>query len=234
MRHRARWMVALLTAPAAYWAAVAGPAFAGESLCTDDAILVLDASGSMVQHDRAGTTLIDGARSAARAIVPDAARSRKLGLMTLGPGSGDQCSNVELKVPVQENAAAPILDQIDKIASDGGTPLSKAVEAAADALDYTRKPAVVVVLSDGDETCGRDPCELAQRLKAKARDLTIHVIGFNASNGERAGAQCLASATRGRDVTVETTSELASALRQTLACPQVSSAAPHRGDYGKY
>ena len=193
--------------------------------CTQDAMLVLDASGSMIHQDGMGASLLEGARSATREIVPVATQYRRMGLMTLGPGNGDQCSNVELRVPVQDAAAKSIISAVDRLPADGGTPLSRAVEAAANAMDYRSKPAVLVVVSDGDETCGRDPCELAERLKASALDLTIHVIGFGPGNGKTAGARCLADSNGGRQVTARNAQELTTALRQTLVCPQVSNAA---------
>lgn len=200
--------------------------------CTQDAMLVLDASGSMIHQDGKGSTLLEGARSATREIVPVAAQYRRMGLMTLGPGSGDQCSNVELRVPVQNAAAKSIISAVDQLPADGGTPLSRAVEAAANAMDYRSKPAVLVIVSDGDETCGRDPCELAERLKESALDLTIHMIGFGPGNGKTAGARCLADVNGGRQVTARNAQELTTALRQTLVCPQVSDAAL-KGNTGK-
>lgn len=195
-----------------------------QHLCTEDAMLVFDASGSMVQKDNAGEQLLEGAREATKAVIPSATRFRNMGLVTLGPGKGDQCSNVELKVAPQAQAAASIIDEVDKLPADGGTPLSKAVEAAADALDYRSKQGVVVVVSDGDETCGADPCELAERLQKYARGLTIHVIGFGTSDGITSRASCLADATRGRNVRAKDAAELTAALQQTLVCPQVSQA----------
>lgn len=215
-------MAALLLAAMTYPALPEG--WDAES-CTEDAMLVVDASGSMVTSEGGtGTTLLEGARSATREVVPAATQYRRMGLMTLGPGNGDQCSNVELRVPVQDGAAQPIISAVDGLPADGGTPLSKAVEAAANALDYRSKPAVVVVVSDGDETCGRDPCELAKQLESTARDLTIHVIGFKSANGKTAGARCLADATQGKQVIAKDTAELTLALRQTLVCPQLSEA----------
>lgn len=206
--------------------ALIGPALSegwgGES-CTEDAMLVIDASGSMVHGQGAGgVTLLEGARSATREVVPAATAFRRMGLVTLGPGPGDQCSNVELRVPVQNQAAQPIIEAVEGLPADGGTPLSQAVEAAANALEYRSKSAVLVVVSDGDETCGRDPCQLAERLKASAKDLTIHVIGLRAANGKTAAARCLADATQGRQVVANDTAELTNALRQTLVCPQLS------------
>lgn len=203
-------------------------AWPADDSCTENAMLVIDASGSMVQKDRNGLPLIDGARSAARQILPFAARNRKLGLTTLGPGSADQCSNVLVRVAPQEDAAAPIIQAIDGLVTDGGTPLSSAVEVAANALDFQNQRAVVVVVSDGDETCGRDPCEVARTLKAQSADLTIHVIGFKGDHGATVSATCLADETGGMLQTAEDSEELAAALGRTLMCPQLADAAARR------
>ena len=110
--------------------------------CHENAMIVLDASQSMYQLFDAGRSRIEAARMAARRVVPSAARNRSLGLMTFGPGLGDQCSNISVKVPVQRDAAAPILAQMDKIITDGGTPLTGVglpQSRIGDCLDYGRR-----------------------------------------------------------------------------------------------
>ena len=189
--------------------------------CHENAMIVLDASQSMYQVFDAGHSRIEAARMAARRVVPAAARNRSLGLMTFGPGPGDQCSNISLKVPVQRNAAAPILAQMDKLTTDGGTPLTAAIAAAAEALDYRNREAVIVVVTDGDETCGRDPCELARALHHDAPDLKIHMIGVDGS--ATSTASCIAEETNSYSVQTKNLDELTAALAQTLNCPQISS-----------
>ena len=190
--------------------------------CTDDVMIVFDASGSMIHEAGAEGSQIDIARSAAHKILPAAARNRHMGLMTFGPGTSDQCSNISLKVPVQSNAAVPILAELDSITTDGGTPLSAAVEQAAEILDYKNRRAVIVVITDGDETCGRDPCEVAKNLHEKSSKLTVHVIGFKSNNGPELKSSCFADATNGMFVPSRNLEELTGALRETLVCPQVA------------
>ncbi len=192
--------------------------------CTDDVMIVFDASGSMIHETGAEGTQIEVARSAAHTILPAAARNRHMGLMTFGPGVADQCSNISLKVPVQSNAAVPILAELDSITTDGGTPLSAAVEQAAETLDYKNRRAVIVVITDGDETCGRDPCEAAKRLHENSSKLTVHVIGFKSNNGPQLKSSCFADATNGMFVPSRNLEELTEALRETLVCPQVAQA----------
>jgi hypothetical protein len=49
---------------------------------------------------------------------------------------------------------------------------------AADVLDFQEKPSLVVVLTEGDETCGGSPCDVGTELHAAAERLTVHVIGL--------------------------------------------------------
>ena len=221
-RRRAR---AVLLALPAFVALASATARAGdENLCSDDAMIVFDASGSMMNLTDTGSPRIDIARFAAHEVVPAAARLRNLGLITYGPGGTDQCVNIALKVPLQSNAAEPILAEIDAIDTGGETPLTSAVEAAAEALDYRNRPAVIVVLTDGDENCGRDPCEVARELAANAFKLTIHIIGFKLGSRPRFAASCFSQETGGLFIPTNSMDELVDALNQTLVCPQITEA----------
>jgi Ca-activated chloride channel family protein len=89
---------------------------------------------------------------------------------------------------------------------------------------------VVVVLTDGEETCGGSPCDLGNKLHAEARQLTVHVIGLRVKGHSWTGgqgildAQCLARANGGLYLGVETEDELREAFEKTLACPMVTEA----------
>ena len=110
-------------------------------------------------------------------MVPNATKYRKVGLVTYGPGPYNQC-NVKLKFKPMANAAFPIMSAVNSLVPAGRTPLTQGIETAAEALDFRSKPGVVVVITDGEETCGRSPCDLAKQLHAAGYKLTIHVIAF--------------------------------------------------------
>jgi Ca-activated chloride channel family protein len=67
---------------------------------------------------------------------------------------------------------------LNSLAPSGRTPLTSAVAEAADVLDYRKSPGAIVVVTDGEETCGASPCDLGKRLHAAAEQLTVHIIGF--------------------------------------------------------
>ena len=137
------------------------------------------------------------------------------------------------------NSHGRIIAELERLRPDGNTPLTQAVRDAAEALQFREKPAVVVLVTDGEETCGGTPCRLAASLLGEAAAVTVHVIGFKvrgrffqwqsqsggASRGQTA-SRCLADMTGGKYVSTETTEELVAALQKTLGCPVLSESNP--------
>jgi len=117
--------------------------------------------------------------------------------------------------------------EVDGLQPYGQTPLASAVAAAASALNFRDRPAVIVLLTDGEETCQGNPCALAQELKTKGAGVTVHVIGYMLSEANMpTGGQfvrCLPETTGGLFISTENTEELIAALQKTLACPVMSS-----------
>jgi Ca-activated chloride channel family protein len=199
--------------------------------CTEDAMIVFDASGSMSGNLNQGiATLkprIDEVRSALTEILPGVTRFRRVGLITYGPGPGNQC-NVKLDLKPTANAAGLILQKLKSISPAGKTPLTTAVAKAADVLDYRRSPGVIVLLTDGEETCGASPCELGRELRVQAANLTVHVIGFRTRGFSWTGEhgmldiKCLAEENHGLYFSAENRDDLVAALKATLECPMIS------------
>jgi Ca-activated chloride channel family protein len=201
--------------------------------CRDDAMIVFDASGSMAGTDMNSppTPRIAKVRNALARVLPSVAAMRNLGLLDYGPGPYNRCDNIELQLEPMPNAADRIMTVVDSLVPAGRTPLTSAVQEAAKVLQFPAKPAVVVLLTDGEETCGGDPCALAHMLRAEGAHLTVHVIGYRPRDGS-AGmgmlqSRCLADETGGLYISVETTDELIAAFQKTLGCPVVSRAGPH-------
>ena len=212
----------------------------GTAGCAEDAMLVFDGSASMAELSFAlqeRKTRIVEAREALRDALPDITPFRRVGLLPYGPGSQDACSNIALRFGPRADAAAAIIAEIDALQPKGLTPLAASVRAASEAREHGTKPGSVVLVTDGNETCGGRPCALGTALAAEAVDLTVHVIGckvvvdfFSWDNPEQvdvgAGntvAKCLADRTGGLYVSTETVDELADALRVTLGCALIGS-----------
>ena len=191
-------------------------------------MIVFDASGSMAGNvgQGIGTTIprIDEARHALAEVLPSATKFRRVGLITFGPGPYQQC-NAHLDLKPTANAAEPIMRAVNALTPAGRTPLVSAVQQAADVLDYRNKPGLIVVVTDGEETCGGSPCDLGKDLHAAAKQLTIHIIGYRVKDFSWTGehsildAECLAEQNGGLYIGAEAEDDLIAALRKTLDCP---------------
>jgi Ca-activated chloride channel homolog len=198
--------------------------------CNEDAMLVFDASGSMSGNQVLGIPnsrpRIDEARSALAKVLPSATKFRRVGLITYGPGQENQC-NVDLDLEPAPNAARKIMRVISSLVPAGKTPLTKAVEQAAEVLNYRSKPGVIVLLTDGEETCGGQPCDIGERLHDAAHRLTVHIIAFRYEGYSWSGSNvldlmCLAEKNNGLYIKANNEDELVSALQKTLDCPMMS------------
>lgn len=89
----------------------------------------------------------------------------------------------------------PRLKQLlDQVKPNEGTPLARGLERAGNMVDGVDIPAVIVLVSDGDDSCEGDPCAVARALKARKPKLKVNVIDVDGSRT----AQCVADATGGK------------------------------------
>ena len=189
-----------------------------------DIILVLDASGSMWgQID--GVNKIVIARDVVEGLVRNLPPGQRFGFVAYGHRRKGDCSDIETLAHVGTDRGE-VIKQLRAITPVGKTPLTRSVEHAANELDYTRNAATVILVSDGLETCDADPCALARSLEENGLDFTVHVIGFNVTEEERAGLQCIAEETGGEFLAADDAEQLAGALNSVAVAPGPQDAAP--------
>jgi Ca-activated chloride channel family protein len=203
--------------------------------CTEDAMIVFDASGSMSGNQTLGIPnsrpRIDEVRAALARVLPTASKHRRVGLITYGPGPYNQC-NVKLDFKPMADAFKPIMRAVNGLVPAGKTPLTSAVQQAAEVLNYRSKPGVIVLVTDGEETCGGAPCELAKQLRLLGDQLTIHVIAFRYEHFSWTGGNtsvdlmCLANENRGIYARANSEEDLVEAFEKTLDCPMISQKGP--------
>ncbi|SLN22912.1 von Willebrand factor type A domain protein [Roseovarius albus] len=194
------------------------------SSADENVMVVFDGSNSMWgQID--GTAKIEIARSVMDKLLGEWANDRQVGLMAYGHRRRGDCTDIETLVEPGAGARGNILDRINNITPTGKTPLTEAVEQAAVALSYTDEPATVVLISDGLESCERDPCALAEALEKRGVDFTAHVVGFGLGGDEdTASLSCIAEKTGGEFLSARNASELETAL--STVSTAVAAAAP--------
>lgn len=94
-----------------------------------------------------------------------------------------------------------------------GTPLSDGIEKAAERLDGVGRAGLMVVVSDGQDSCQRDPCALAESIKRSKPLLKINVVDIGANGA----VNCLAEKTGGKVLTVNQVNDVQSMLREATS-----------------
>jgi Ca-activated chloride channel homolog len=202
-----------------YVLAVAGiqPVFAEGK---GDAILILDASGSMWGQIPEGTKIVE-AKEASVGIVDKWPQDVRLGLMSYGHRKKGDCQDIELLAAPGAADMAGLKSMIEGLQPRGKTPISDSLRAAAAELKGSEAGATIILVSDGIETCNADPCAVAVELKAAQVNLVAHVIGFDIRDpAARRQLACIAGETGGVYLDARDASGLTTALEQAAVAAQ--------------
>ncbi|HZP68600.1 MAG TPA: VWA domain-containing protein [Pseudolabrys sp.] len=187
--------------------------------------LILDASGSMNAKLASGGSRIDAAKAAVSAFVEKLDPKIRLGYRAYGhqsPTKQHNCKDTELLVgfgPAGNNRAA-VIEKTKGVKAQGYTPITYVITLAAE--DVRKEPGehVVVLVSDGKETCEGDPCAAAKALAAADAKLVVHTIGFNVDVAARYQLQCIAKAARGSYSDASAAADLGAKLGELAAAKQ--------------
>jgi len=178
-------------------------------------IIILDASGSMWGKVSGGVK-IDIAKKAIADLLPTIDPKIEVGLMAYGHRKKGDCADIELLVPPKKGNHQAILDAVNLIAPKGKTPLCDAVLAAAKMLRYEEAKASVILISDGIETCGKDPCAIGAQLAAKGINFVCHVVAFDITKEKNANLDCLSKKTGGLYLEAKDAKSLNDALSRAM------------------
>lgn len=195
-------------------AALAGPAL-GASDELPRLALVLDGSGSMWGRIEEHTK-IEIAREVVSSLLADWDPRVELGLVAYGHRRKGDCSDIEPLVPVGLAGPRQIERAVAGIQPRGKTPIGGALELAARELESIDRPATVILVTDGRETCHVDPCDVARALEERSVDFTAHVVGFDVDEETQQQLSCVAAATGGLFLTAENAPSLRLAIGRAV------------------
>jgi len=187
-------------------------------LSAQSTVLILDASGSMWE-ELAGGYKIRMAQTALKSLgarLPDESR---LALIAYGHRREDDCSDIETVVPLGRIDRAALNREIDALDPKGRTPITGAIQEAINTLRDQQGASSVVLVSDGLENCGGNPCQLVRDVRASGVGVVMHVIGFDVGEVDASQLECTAQAGGGRYLGARDAEELAEALVQAVEAP---------------
>jgi hypothetical protein len=217
-------LMGLLVLSLASWAAPTNVAF------------ILDASNSMNKPFESGSR-IEAAKAALVELFGVLPEGLNVRLSVYGHriSKDDReasCSDIEplfLLRPFNEAARKEMVAALQKVKAQGLTPLSEAVVRAANDLSALNGESAILLLSDGEETCGGEPLTVAKMLAAMTPPIILHIIGLDVDPKARETLMAMATATGGKYMGVHEVSSLSAALfsiipQSTITCaPQIPS-----------
>lgn len=157
--------------------------------------LVFDASGSMRQKLADGSRKIDIAKRVIRTVANSLPNGAQMGLRVYGHRlkswpKGPSCRDTELVVPFANGNRARLAAAINKLQPRGQTPIGLSLSKLA--ADFGTSPGfrLVVLVSDGIETCAPRPTDryyplaVIKRLQARGVKIQVNVVGFGVGKGK--------------------------------------------------
>lgn len=119
----------------------------------------------------------------------------ELGLRVYGSqsiASLNDCYDTKLLVPFGNDNAGIIKESLKNLAPMGITPISMSMEkAATDFPKDVNARNILILITDGAESCDTDPCAVSLALQKNGVFLRPFIIGLNADNSIVANLQCM-------------------------------------------
>ncbi len=184
---------------------------------TPSLTIILDSSRSMWGQ-------IDGINKvvSARTVIRDTAKQHEgkldLGLVSYGHRQSAGCRDIQVILPPGAHSAATVEKRVNAIKPKGSTPIAESLKAAAAAAKYKTRKTSLLLISDGLDNCKGDPCAVAEKLKAEADSLTIHVVAFDRKEQKKLKKlSCIAERTDGVFRSAPSETDLRNAVMQIVA-----------------
>jgi hypothetical protein len=189
--------------------------------------LILDASGSMGEEIAPGQTRIDAAKDVLTEVIASLPEKEgiNVGFRVYGhkgnnteAGKAESCKSTELRVPIEGVNKPALQAEVDAYEPVGWTPIALSLKEAANDFPAAAPNVsnAVVLVTDGLETCGGNPCTASRGLVDGPGAVVTHVIGFALAPDEQANLQCIVDESGGLLLGAGSAAELSAALFTVL------------------
>ncbi len=140
-------------------------------------ILLIDLSGSMEKDHKATRAL-----AVARDVLPELVQTGPTAVWAFGSPS---CGMLRSRSTPSTDLVAQqrLLAQLG--GPKGHTPLSWSLREALTALKHSSEPRNLIIVSDGADSCGEDPCLTARQAGAKQAHITFYTVGVGMTTRNR-------------------------------------------------
>lgn len=179
--------------------------------------IIFDVSRSM-NESSGGTSKLEAAKEALTTIAGQITPGSLVGLRAFGKnpirGTIQQaCLDSELMVPIAPFQKERMIGQVLGLQAYGQTLIGYSLElAASDFSNAADVKKTIILVSDGEESCGKDPVAMIQNLKAQGFDVVIHTVGFAVDEAARGQLKKISEMTGGVYADAKDAAELTQSL----------------------
>jgi len=186
----------------------------GSTQENNNILFILDGSNSMWGQIE-GEAKITSTQNVMGELLKDLPEGTDVGFITYGHRQEGSCEDIEVLAGVGEMSADELIGKISKLQPKGKTPIAGALTKSLDVLtNFQDGNNSVVLISDGLETCGGDPCAAAKALADAGIQTRVHVVGFDISQEESTQLQCIPAMGNGKYFSAGNAEELKLALAE--------------------
>ena len=183
-----------------------------------EVMVVVDGSGSMQDPFPGAPSRLDAAKDAVSLVVRGLHYEIRTGLVSF-----TDCGETSTPEKYAYHERPELLARLRGLSPSRRTSLANSIRRAGNAAKSVG-PVTVVVVSDGDDTCGGDPCGAARALKGRKPLLNVNVLDL--SSGGSATLQCVAEATGGRVFVPGTALQMNEELQEATGQPDAGRCNP--------
>ena len=132
------------------------------------------------------------------------------------------CSATQLVAPITQANSANLLRGMNSAQVGGATPLVYALDRAVedDFKYFQGRQKKIILITDGGENCGGNPCAYAQELAKTHPEVHIDVVLVQ---GRFSGLNCLAYQTGGKVYNLDNLSDFSNVIQESINAPVESS-----------
>ncbi len=167
-------------------------------------IFILDASGSMnAELPGSGGKKLAIAKEVLAKVFPKIPTSIKSALWVYGhrypqKPQNKSCLDIENIFPLGSINVKAYVQKINEISAIGYTPIAESIKRAVKTFPSKEDQYnTIILVSDGEETCGGNPCNIADKFKNEKSAVTIHVVGYDVNEKTREQLNCIAQTSGG-------------------------------------
>ncbi len=189
--------------------------FAPRASAQDNVLyFILDASGSMWERVE-GKPRIVIAKETLSSLIEQTPAEIRTGITAYGHRRKFDCSDIEEIVPLKNldpMTKHRVQERISTLSATGKTPITDSIRQTVDRLKTEEGRSTIVLISDGLESCGKDPCALTSQLKSSGINFVMHVVGFGLTQEQEQKLSCISEAGEGKFFTASNAADLLDAL----------------------